>query len=90
MGGTFSRCQYSKVMHLTEDEWLPAITQLGYPSWVRGPIDFLFKPITGRIRLPRQRLFYCETMQPPLDPEAAGEYATPLEMLRITPSAANR
>ena len=90
MGGTFSRSQFAKTLHVGEDEWLPAITPVGYPSWVRGPIDLLFKPITSRIRFPWQKLFFDENLQSPLTQNKAGIYAVPLEMLRIAPSAANR
>jgi len=90
MGGTFSRSQFARAMHLANDEWLPAITPLGYPSWARGPIDLLFKPITGRIRFPWQKLFFSESLKTLMTGEEAGDYAVPLEMVRIAPSAANR
>ncbi len=90
MGGTFSRSQFARAMHLADDEWLPSITPVGYPSWARGPIDLLFKPITGRIRFPWQKLFFNEELQNPLTQDIAGEYGVLLEMLRIAPSAANR
>jgi hypothetical protein len=90
MGGTFSRSQFARAMHLTNDEWLPAITPVGYPSWARGPIDVLFKPIPGRIRFPWHKIFFFENLQTPLTQASAGDYAVPLEMLRIAPSAANR
>jgi hypothetical protein len=89
MGGTFSRSQFAKAMHLTDDEWLPAITPVGYSSWARGPIDLLFKPSTGRIRFPWNKLFFNEDLAHPLTPDTSGEYAVPLEMLQIAPSAAN-
>ena len=41
-------------------------------------------------RLAWERLFFDQAFGTPLTREAAGEYATPLEMVRLGPSASNK
>jgi hypothetical protein len=90
MGGTFSRSQFARAMHLEKGELLPAITPVGFSSWARGPLDVIFKTITGHLRFPWNRIFFHTDLQHPLSEASAGAYALPLEMVRIAPSAANR
>ena len=77
-------------MHLRQDEMLPIITPVGYPSRIRGPVDMLFKPSLARKRLPWQRLFFDGDFGTPLDGTTAGSFAVPLEMVRLAPSASNK
>lgn len=90
IGGTFNRSQFARAAHLEKDELLPAITPVGYPSWARGPIDVIFKPIPGRLRFSWKKIFFHLDLRHPLNKASAGSYAVPLEMVRIAPSAVNR
>ncbi len=90
LAGTFRRSAFAAAMHLRQDEMLPIITPVGYPSRIRGPVDMLFKPSLARKRLPWQRLFFDGDFGTPLDGTTAGSFAVPLEMVRLAPSASNK
>jgi nitroreductase len=91
LAGTFTKSEFSQAMKLSPDELLPVVTPIGYPSWVRSPIDLLLKPIPQlKPRKLWNRLFFQGSFRTALDPSAAGAYALPLEMVRLAPSAANQ
>ncbi|MGD0661461.1 MAG: nitroreductase family protein [Syntrophorhabdales bacterium] len=90
LAGTFRRSAFAAAMYLRQDEMLPVISPVGYPSRIRGPVDMLFKPSLARRRLPWQRLFFDGDFGTPLDGTTAGSFAVPLEMVRLAPSASNK
>ena len=90
LAGTFRRSAFAAAMHLGEDEMLPVVTPVGYPSRIRGPLDMLFKPSLARRRAPWQSLFFDGDFGTPLDKTTAGSFAVPLEMVRLAPSASNK
>lgn len=90
-GGIFNRGNFSKALNLGQDEYLPAISPIGYPANLRSPIDFLIKPVkTVKKRMKWGELFFKDGFKSPLDQAEAGAYSKPLEMLRLAPSASNR
>ncbi|HEX3047297.1 MAG TPA: nitroreductase family protein [Bacillota bacterium] len=90
LAGTFTKSEFSQAMKIGPDELLPIVTPIGYPGWVRSPIDLLLKPIPQlKSRKAWNRLFFQDKFGAALDPSAAGPYALPLEMVRLAPSAAN-
>ncbi len=91
MGGTFRKSVFRKMISLKEDEILPAVIAIGYPAEKRGVADYV---IRGFVKATRRRswdkLFFLEDFSTPLIKEEAGAFSTPLEMLRLAPSASNR
>ena len=91
LGGTFTKSSFAKKIDLEKDEIIPAVTSLGYiaeqPRWVDGKIREAAK---SDQRFPWEKLFFQNNFESPLTKEAADDYAMPLEMLRLAPSASNR
>ncbi len=85
LGGSFTRSTFSKKADVTENEVLPAVCSVGFPSVVKTEeqVEQLRK------RYDREALFFDEDFKTPLSPEGAGGYADPLEMVRLAPSARN-
>ena len=91
IGGTLSRKEYVRVLKATPEEFIPAVTPVGYAEKRRGTVDRLVRwGAKADKRLPRDKLFFDGSFDVPLLPEAAGRYADVLEMVRIGPSASNR
>lgn len=91
MGGTFRKSIFSKMISLKDDEILPAVIAIGYPAEKRGFTD---QVIRGFVKATRRKswdkLFFNEDFLTPLIKEEANDFSTPLEMLRLAPSASNR
>lgn len=91
LGGTFNKGRFSKVMQIKESELLPIVTPVGYESRIKSPIDLIMKPKPNlKIRKSWDVLFFNENATSVLDKADAGDYATPLEMVRLAPSASNK
>jgi len=91
LGGTFTKSKFAKVIAATSDEIIPAVTSVGYIAEKTRWFDQTIRNTAGSDhRLPWERLFFNERLGTPLSPDNAREYTTPLEMVRIGPSASNR
>lgn len=91
LGGTFRRSRFAERLGLRPDEQMPCVVSLGIPAHRRSLVDRLTHFGAGSARrLQWERLFFDGDWDRPLDEEAAGAYATPLEMVRLAPSASNR
>jgi hypothetical protein len=91
LGGTFNRSRFAEQIALGRDEALPAVTAVGHIARRARAIDGLIRLGVGADkRLPWERLFFDRALDTPLSREAAGDYAIPLEMVRLGPSASNR
>ena len=91
LGGTFNRTGFAEKMKLAEGELLPAVTPVGYSGNRRSLIERLFRFSAGSDnRKPWEELFYEGGMETPLNKGLAGSFATPLECVRIGPSASNK
>lgn len=91
LGGTFTRIAFAKAVGLTADEWLPAVTPLGYPRENGRLWDRAVRTVAGATkRKPWNVLFFKGSLDTPLTPDTAGVYADPLEMVRLGPSAVNK
>lgn len=92
LGGTFRRSGFAGKIGLSENEVLPAISPVGYPAGQKSIVDRMFRFIaaSGK-RKPWRELFYLDNFDPidPDDPDF-GRYRTPLECVRLAPSASNR
>lgn len=91
LAGTFNKSEFSKAMQTGPDEILPIVTPVGYASALRSPIDLLLKPLPGlKQRKSWPDLFFTNNFDTSLTRDAAGDYVTPLEMVRLAPSASNK
>jgi len=91
LAGTFNREQFSEALHLETDEIFPIVCPVGYPLQKQTLINSIFRKVgKSDQRKDWAELFFENAFGTPLTKEAAGEYAFPLEMLRLAPSAANR
>lgn len=91
LGGTFTKSSFAQRIDAQQDELIPAVTPLGYCAPTRRPVDRLIRNRAGSDRrLPVERLFFVEQFGLPLSLSSAGDYAFPLEMVRLAPSASNR
>jgi nitroreductase len=88
LGGTFTRSSFSEKIGLTNGETLPAVTSIGYPA-EKSRVHRIRKLAGSDRRLPWNNLFFESAFGNPLEKENAGLYATPLEMVRLAPSASN-
>ena len=91
MAGTFNRAQFASRLDVQPDELFPIISPIGYPLEKKTLIDTVFRK-TGKSdqRKPWSELFFDGGFTAPLTQAAAGDWAFPLEMLRLAPSAVNR
>ena len=91
MGGTFDHTSFGKKIDLKKEETLPAISPVGYRHNKMSLLDTTFKTFAGsRNRKQWSDLFFEKTFKDPLSEVNAGEYRTPLEMVRLAPSASNK
>ena len=90
VGGTLQRNKFAKVMDTKANEFVPAITPLGFPSNRINVIDRIFKFVAkSKQRKPWEVLFF-NTNNQGLVPEDSKKYKEALEMVRLAPSASNR
>jgi hypothetical protein len=87
LGGSFSKSSFAKRISVSKDERVPAVTSIGNIAAGSGVPQH---PSHGNRRLAWDRLFFDSTFGSPLLQEKAGAYGTPLEMVRIGPSASNK
>jgi hypothetical protein len=91
LGGTFRRSGFARRVNLSDGELLPAISPVGYPGETRSLTDRFFRFSAGsNERKPWTELFSDRDMATPLPRESGGAYETPLECVRIGPSASNK
>lgn len=90
LAATFSRDQFATAMDIKEDELFPAISPIGYAAGKRSFTENLMrKTMKSDKRKSWEEIFFQDTFGNPLSKEEAREYAIPLEMLRLAPSATN-
>ncbi len=88
--GYFRKGTFQKKIQVKEDEILPAVSPVGYASSQRGFYDlYVQKTVKPRRRNAWKDLFFLEDPANPLTPARVGAYASPLEMVRMAPSAGN-
>ena len=91
MAGTFNREQFAGLLGVKEDEIFPVISPIGYPLEKKVLIDSVFRKVgKSDQRKAWSELFFDGEFGKPLVEDQAGDYAFPLEMLRLAPSAANK
>jgi len=92
LGGSFSRSDFKKQISLKSNEKLRIVSPVGYTSDKK---HFLEKYIVRAdknhaSRKPFGELFFEKNFNNPLTEVAAGSFLTPLEMVRLAPSANNK
>ena len=90
LGGSFTKSTFAGKIRATGNETVPAVASIGYAAEGSRSEDWIRQRAKGDSRLPWEALFFHEHFNRTLAPEAAGAYATPLEMLRLGPSASNK
>ena len=91
LGGTFKRSEFAKAMDVKDNELFPAISPIGYPFGKKRLVESLSRRIIkADLRKDWEALFFKNDFSQPLTQAEAGEFAFPLEMLRLAPSAANK
>lgn len=91
LGGTFDRSGFASAMKMKDGDLFPAISPFGYPQEKRRIMDSMVRWVAkSDQRQEWSTLFFKDDFLHPLTAKEAGEYAFPLEMLRLAPSAANK
>jgi hypothetical protein len=91
LGGTFKRSGFAGKINLGDSELLPVISPVGYSGDRRSVVDRMFRFVASSDkRKPRHELFYLHDIDTPLDKDNSGSFDTPLECVRIAPSASNK
>lgn len=90
LAATFNRENFASAMGIPQDELFPAISPVGYPAVKRSLTERLMRSaVKAASRKEWNELFYQADFQTPLTKANAGDYAQPLEMVRLAPSARN-
>ena len=83
LAGTLNREGFTKAMQTGENEWMPAITPVGYPAEKPSFHEQLMRSsMKSAQRKPWKDLFFREDFHTPLTEADAGAYAEALELLR--------
>lgn len=91
LGGTFTKSSFSKRVSPRPGELIPAVTSVGYCAKQSPRLETLIRNRAGADRrLSWEQIFFDSRFGVPLSRQAAGDYATALEMVRWGPSASNR
>jgi hypothetical protein len=91
LGGTFTQNSFARKISLTGDEVMPAVASIGYiadPEKAQG--GFIHQYAGAHHRRAWEKLFFDRQFGVQIAPEDAGQYAIPLEMVRLAPSASNK
>jgi len=91
LGGSFSRSNFKKQIKLNSNEKLRIVSPVGYASHKKSFIEKLLSADEKHIsRRPFGELFFDKNFDTPLTENSAGIFSTPLEMVRLAPSASNK
>jgi nitroreductase len=91
LGGTFTRSSFARKIVIKGEERLPAIVSIGpIADEAQARQASLRLRIGADSRLPWEALFFDGQFGAALTREKAGDYAIPLEMVRLGPSASNK
>ncbi|MFV8828457.1 nitroreductase family protein [Alkalihalobacterium sp. APHAB7] len=91
MGGTFNRNSFEKEISINDGHFIPCVTPIGYPKEKQRMFDkalrYVVKADNKKVW---EKLFYNVSFEKPLTKNQAGDLETPIEMVRIGPSASNK
>ncbi len=90
MVSTFNRKRLAQRISLEDYEHFAIVSPLGYSALKKRPVERIMRQIPkSDQRKPWEELFFHSDFKTPLVREDTGEYSIALEMLRLSPSAAN-
>jgi nitroreductase len=91
LGGTINRKDFMEQVKLKQEESIAIISPVGFRREKRRLVDTMMRVAAGSDnRKPFGSLFFKENFDVPLDEKAVDRYKTPLEMVRLAPSASNK
>jgi nitroreductase len=91
LGGSFTKSSFAAKIRARDGELVPAVVSVGYIANHRSAVDKIARFVaSSHGRLPWERIIFDGDFDVPLLRETAGDYAVPLEMVRLGPSASNR
>lgn len=91
IGGTFSRNSFAKEINLKDSDFIPCITPIGYAKEKQRLFDKTLRYVTkADNKKSWSELFFKGNFETDLTKEKAGDYALPIEMVRLGPSASNK
>ena len=91
LGGSFRKSNFANAIAAGDHESVPAVTSVGNLPEKIGLRDSILRSAMGaKKRLMWEHLFFSKHFDAPLSHEMAGAYESPLEMVRLGPSATNK
>jgi hypothetical protein len=91
LGGSFNKSAFSNKISAMAGERVPAVVATGYMAPRKSILESAIRwGASSKHRKSWPALFFKETFKKSILPEEAADYATPLEMIRIAPSASNK
>lgn len=91
LGGTLNRAGFARKIGLSSEEFMPAISPIGYAAEKRSLTDRAFRFMAkSDKRKPQEELFFDDGPGNPIAQENAGACGQAMESVRIGPSASNR
>ena len=91
LGGTYKKTAFSASVDLHDNEFIPAVSPVGYFGTKKRTIDKMFRRMAGSDnRKPFYELFYSRSFSQPLTEKEKKTYGFFLEMVRLAPSASNK
>ncbi|MBU3110206.1 nitroreductase family protein [Clostridium lacusfryxellense] len=91
LGGTFNKSNFEQNMSLLDNEFIPIVSPVGIKKEKPRVFESAMRALVGaNKRKPWSELFFVADSLAPLNEDSAGQYAVPLEMVRLGPSASNK
>lgn len=91
LGGTFDKAGFAREAKVTDQEIMPLVTPIGYKKAKLRAFEKAMRISIGADqRKPWKELFVSKDEGRSLEPSDVGTYESPLEMVRLGPSASNK
>ncbi|MBN1889718.1 MAG: hypothetical protein JW850_17105 [Thermoflexales bacterium] len=91
LGGSFTKSSFAKKISAGRGERTPAVVSVGHIADKPAAADAVIRrSARSEHRYGWDRLFFAGQFGAPLSQAAAGDYAVPLDMVRLGPSASNK
>jgi hypothetical protein len=91
LGGTFNKGNFEQNMNLLDNEFIPIVSPVGTKKEKPRVFESAMRAVIGaNKRKPWSELFFETDSLVPLNEDNVGQYAVPLEMVRLGPSASNK
>ncbi|WP_096155555.1 MULTISPECIES: nitroreductase family protein [Bacillus] len=91
MGGTFTRNSFEREIQMPDGEFIPCVSPLGYPKEKQRVFDKALRfVVKADNKKPWEKLFYHGSFDTFLSRDVAGLLETPIDMVRLGPSASNK